>query len=329
MPLFFFLSGLFFSESKSEGVITTIMRNARSLLLYSTGFYLFYAIVCQVISRMGFVAFAEPLSINKILLDQFSLSGAYQFTAAYWFIPCLFLLKLYFSIIHSRLFSLAARADNNLSHLLFFGLYLLLACTAVWYSAKTESTGLSPTEIILLRLAFAAFFYYFGCIFSKYKLSRATQNVFMLAALYVAQQQLWAAVGNLDFWMQISKYQNTYTPVICSVIAIIFFYGLSSIAAANASVVSVMGYLGRHTLPIVLHHLFGFFLLNMMLCALGVINIEDVNSPYYQYDTVHTWPLYITAGILYSLAFDRYVFTPIKEWLKLRGSLWMSAKRSS
>jgi len=317
MPLFFFISGLFFSDTKVDGVLPTIIKNTKSLLLYSTAFYMFYACVCWVITRLGFTAFAQPFSLELIFLNQFTTSGAYSFTAAYWFIPCLFFVKLYFSLIHARLVSLINSRREGLISISFLAAYMVIAFAAVVYSVEMyEKAGVQLDKIIYFRFAFALFFFYLGSIVAKYNTQRFLSNVFVLAVLYIVQQQLWVSAGNLDFWMQISKYQATYLPVISSVLAIAFFYGLSDIAAKNKSFCVVLGYIGKNSLPIVLHHIFGFFLINALLCAFGVIKPSDVINLFYQFDTVHTWPLYIIGAVLFSLIFDRYAVQPVMNAFK-------------
>lgn len=319
MPLFFFISGLFFSELKIEKVSYVLLKNIRSLLLYSTGFYLFYAFMCMAISSIGFKAFGEPFSLETIFLNQFVTGGAYKFTSAYWFVPCLFFVRVYFSLIHVRLASAVNSIRSGASATVFLAAYFLVAFLAVVYSFNMyEANNVELSEVQGLRVAFAAFFYYLGFIFAKYRLQRFASHALTIAILFVVQQQLWVYSGNLDYWMQISKFQSAYLPVITSTIAIVFFYGFSVIASKNESWVKVVGYIGKNSFPILLHHLFGFFVINAILCALGVITPVDVKSQYFQYDTVHSWPFYIAGSVIYSLAFDRYLFVPFKNWAKNR-----------
>lgn len=319
MPLFFFVSGLFFSEYKVDSVISTVAKGVRSLLLYSIVFYLFYAVMCWVISHLGFNAFVQAFSFDLLFVNQFTTGGAYKFTSAYWFISCLFFLKLYFSLIHSRLAFLLRGVGEGLVSSGFFCVYLGMAFLAVMYSMKMyEGNYASIDKIICYRFMFAVFFYYLGALVAKYRIQRFFSNVIVLAAIYIVQQQMLVFAGNLDFWMQISKYQATYLPVFSSILGIAFFYGIAQIASSNKSFTKVIGYIGQNSFPILLHHLFGFFVLNILLCVAGVIKPSDVTSQYYQLDTVHSWPFYIVAAVLYSLAFDRYVVVPIKNLVRRR-----------
>ncbi|MGN4051339.1 acyltransferase family protein [Pseudomonas sp. SM4] len=67
MPLFFFLSGIFFSESHREGIVSVLKKNVRVLLLYSTFFYFAYACVCLILNFYGFSYFSESFSIKNNL----------------------------------------------------------------------------------------------------------------------------------------------------------------------------------------------------------------------------------------------------------------------
>lgn len=323
MPLFFFISGLFFLESKHDGVLSVVLKNAKSLLLYSTLYYFVYALVCQVILRLGFSQLYHPLSLDRLFLNQFGTGGAYGFTAAYWFIPCLFFVKVYFSLVHARIISFLKGRFRAWSSIFMISLYAGIAFWAVNSSMDMYSENtVTLQRMVIYRFAFALFFYYLGSLFMEYGLQKRIGNIFLLGSVYVIQQQLWAYAGNLDFWMQISKYQQAYLPVVSSVLSILFFFGISDILAKNHSFSMVLGYVGKNSLPIVLHHIFGFFTVNAVLCLMGVIQPAQVVSVYYQWDTVHTWPLYMAVGVLYSLLFDRYVSGPIAGKLRFwRGAV--------
>lgn len=320
---------VFFSEQRIEKVGPVIVKNVRALLLYSTFFYFAYACLCQILAYYGFTAFAEPFSVQKIFMNQFGGSGAYLFTAAYWFIPCLFFVRVYFSVVHARLFVLLSRGGSGLFVSTAFLLsYLLVGLAAVGYSVNMYDTQtVDWDKIPYLRFAFALFFYYLGALFQKYNCQRFLKYVVVLVSLYVIQQQFWVAAGNLDFWMQASKYQNAYLPVVSSVPSIAFFYGVSDILAKNESCSKLLGYIGRNSFPVLLHHLFGFFLINVVLCMVGAIKPADVTGPYYQWDTVHSWPFYIAIGILISLAIDRYLVQPVTRSSKqLLASKWKALR---
>lgn len=316
MPLFFFLSGLFFDETRFEEPVQMVLKTARTFLVPTTVFFLVYAVLTQVIAWGGFTKLAHPLSMRDVFLNQFAGSEAYGFTSPYWFIPCLFFVRIYFSLIHSKLAHTARVVLGNRSavvHAAFGLLYLVIALAAVHAARKMYLGGYVQWDwIIPLRVAFAAFFYYLGYLASFYRIERLVGSAVVLMLLYVVQQQTWATGRVLDFWMQIMKFENTILPFVTSILGIAFFYGISVLASGKHGT-RILEVLGKNGMPIVLHHLFSFFLVNLALCAAGVIKPADVTGPYYQFHTERLWYVYVFAGLVLPLAIDRYLVDPIRK----------------
>lgn len=320
MPLFFFLSGLFFREERSEAPIAFILKNARTLLLPTTIFFLVYALFCQLIRAAGFVSLWQPFSISNVLFNQFGNAAAYGFTAPYWFIPCLFFVRVYFGLLHTRLNALlagVARGREVLLQIFWALIYLLGAGFAVHASRHMYFEGrVITSEIVVLRIIFAAFFYYAGYLAARWKATRFLPNVLLLVALYIVQQQLWATGKTLDFWMQVMKFEHPVLPIVTSLTGIAFMYGVAGIISNNQKSKKILAFIGENGLPIVFHQLLAFFLVNAVLCGLGVINPADVKNNYFQWHTEHMWYIYVLAGIAVPIALDRYVLKPLGHLIK-------------
>lgn len=319
MPLFFFLSGLFFREEKCEAPVAFVLRNARTLLLPTTIFFLVYALVCQVIRAAGFVKLWQPFSMSRVLFDQFGSASAYGFTSPYWFIPCLFFVRVYFALVHTRVnapLARMARGREAILQIAWLSLYLAGAGCAIYFAKVMYLEGTTNyREIGLLRIVFAAFFYYIGYLAANWKATRFLPNVVVLAALYVIQQQLWATGTTLDFWMQIMKFEHPVLPIVTSLTGIAFMYGVAGIISSNPTSSKVLAFIGTNALPIVFHQLFAFFLVNVALCCLGVIRPIDVNNSAFQWHTERMWYVYVLAGIVVPIALDRYLTKPLTSLL--------------
>jgi fucose 4-O-acetylase-like acetyltransferase len=315
MPLFFFLSGLFFREDKFEAPVAFVLRNTRTLLLPTTIFFLVYALVCQVIRAAGFVKLWQPFSVSKVLFDQFGSASAYGFTSPYWFIPCLFFVRVYFALVHTRANAPLARATRGHEAVLQMGwglLYLAGAGCAIYFAKVMYLEGpVTYLKIGLLRIVFAAFFYYVGYLAAHWKVTRSLPNVLVLVVLYVIQQQLWATGKTLDFWMQIMKFEHPILPIVTSLTGIAFMYGVAGIISSNPASSRVLAFIGTNALPIVFHQLFAFFLVNVALCGLGFIKPVDVNNSAFQWHTEHMWYVYVLAGIVVPIVFDRHLLKPL------------------
>ncbi|VVD27227.1 acyltransferase family protein [Paraburkholderia dioscoreae] len=323
MPLFFFLSGLFFREERIEAPIAFVLKNARTLLLPTTIFFLVYALFCQLIRAAGFVNLWQPFSISNVLFNQFGNAAAYGFTAPYWFIPCLFFVRVYFGLVHTRLNALLAgmaRGREVVLQIFWALIYLLGAGFAVHASRHMYFEGrVTTSEIVVLRIIFAAFFYYAGYLAARWKATRFLPNVLLLVALYIVQQQLWATGKTLDFWMQVMKFEHPVLPIVTSLTGIAFMYGVAGIISNNQISKKILAFIGENGLPIVFHQLLAFFLVNAVLCGLGAINPADVKNNYFQWHTEHMWYVYVLAGIAVPIALDRYVLKPLGHLVK---TLW-------
>lgn len=315
MPLFFFLSGLFFREERTEAPVAFVLKNARTLLLPTTIFFIAYALFCQLIRAAGFVSLWQPFSVWNVLFDQFGNAAAYGFTAPYWFIPCLFFVRIYFGLVHSRLnapLAGVARGRGVFLQAAWALLYLIGAGVAVYIARHMYfENRVSTHEIAALRVLFAAFFYYVGYLSANWRLTRFLPNVLVLVALYVVQQQLWATGKTLDFWMQIMKFEHPILPVVTSLTGIAFMYGVAGIISNSPKSKKVLAFIGENGLPIVFHQLLAFFLVNVVLCCIGVIKPADVKNNYFQWHTEHMWYVYVLAGIAVPIALDRYLLKPL------------------
>lgn len=59
--------------------------------------------------------------------------------------------------------------------------------------------------------------------------------------------------------------------------------------------------IGKNSKHIMVHHLFGFFLVNLCLSMLGYISLNDVHV-FYIFKPKSLWPIYFMSGIMWSLA---------------------------
>jgi hypothetical protein len=142
--------------------------------------------------------------------------------------------------------------------------------------------------------------------------------------LYAVQQQLWSAGTVLDFWMQVMKFEHPILPILTSLTGIAFFFGISQMIAAHRGA-RILAFIGEKGLPIVLHQLFGFFVLNLVLCGFGVLKPSDVAGQYFQWHTEKTWPLYVICGIVVPLLIDRYVVGKVKSGVSSIVARWRSS----
>lgn len=309
MPLFFFISGYFFKEDIAIHIKKILTKNIIHLILPTLIFTFFYALISIVLYLFEFKFLNPEITIANLFVNPILASGAFDFNSAYWFIACLFFVKIYFEVVHRYIFFIIRKyIDINLLflHILFILIYFIIAYCSVSMSINMFTNSLiSDFRIFFLRILFALFFYYIGFLFRTYNAGRYLNNLWVIFILFIIAQQILASGIKIDFWVQIMKFETHIFPFVTSLNAIVFFYIISSILSKH-SASSILVIIGQNSFPILLHHLFGFFILNILLVILGIVRIDEITSIYYQWNTVNTWYLYIVFGLAVSFIMHRY-----------------------
>ncbi len=92
MPVFFFVSGYFFNSKKHRGFGRYLLKNLRTLMLPYTIFFL----LCQVLH----VLYTKHFSLGYSILSYFTSNhNRVDVAGAYWFLPCMFSIRLLFWFI--------------------------------------------------------------------------------------------------------------------------------------------------------------------------------------------------------------------------------------
>lgn len=315
MPLFFFISGLFFKEEHIESIPSILHKICLKILAPAVLFLLIYDVLIScVLNKIGYSHLWGEISIAPI--KTLFLYGG-QFSAAYWFISCYSCVYMYFAIFHCRIFKyLHSNILQNLKssqiQLLFLGLYFLLAYLALrgslaLYDGKTGHemwvvAYFNHFTIITIRCLFAFFFYYIGFLFSRFKIMNYIDGKISFALLFITyiSQGLLFKNSSISFSMQIMHFNNSYSPILTSLLAILFFFTISKIIT-NIDISKYIAFLGKNTYAILLHHIFGFMVLNIIFVAFGLVEKENVTSQYYEISPGYTNYLYIITGIVFSL----------------------------
>lgn len=314
MPLFFFISGLFYRDDRLSTIGPMLSKLISRLIFPAVLAVIVYDfILLRLLHHLGLPFGNAPITPN--LLEHTFLFGG-EFSAAYWFVGTYLFIYLYFHIIHARLhhYLLKVIPSATTARLIWAAIYFLAAAVSVYLSVrlyrdvKEEDRQLivagNGHYIAALRLAFGASFFYLGSLFGRYKDDlpqgmKITIPICIAGAAFVAEAFIFNNFG-VFFSMQIMWFQNPYTPIMTSLIGIIIFYALSA-ALEGGTVGKILSFIGEHSYSILLNHIFGFFLFNVLLVAGGFIHLGEITSPYYRFREYNTYPLYILFGIGYSL----------------------------
>lgn len=346
MPLFFFVSGFFFKENHTEPIFCIIKRIFIKILFPALFFVAFYDIlVASLLHKSGYIPFIGDASFPTMASMFFY---GWQFTSAYWFLSCYLFVYIYFNVIHCRLIKklhLAYLKNLKFSQiqLFFLIIYFLLSCISLCVSMAVYAgkTGLDMWNVALshqflmitIRFIFALFFYYLGFIFSNFKIMDYIQgkSAFILLLLVYCLQAVLFKKFDIIFSMQIMNFNNVFTPILTSILGILFFFTISKIIE-KTKVSNYICVLGKKSYQILLHHIFGFTVLNICFVFIGLLNAEDITGIYYKIDSGNIKYAYLSYGILFSLFVSTVwnkVITNMQrmiDFLKLQSTVYIPYK---
>ena len=313
MPLFFFISGLFFSERQRRDFFYVVGGVIQNLVVPTFAVVVFYGGVQAVLNHFG------------IMPDHPTFFGVFRFGTklldTYWYLGCHFCIYLYFYLIHQRVSAfIQARGGCRPESVAHSAVWLYLALAVICmhtsmqiyggYSVNEKWDALAQNQelVLLIRLGFGAFFYYLGSYFAMLRRSRDIPTpwlvVTLLVSVAVCRVCYYLTDGHPDFSMQIMHFPNPVTPFVTSLAGIGMLYAAAALLARVRAVARPLAVLGRRSFSVMSHHIFAFLLLNLCLMALGLAAKEQLVDPYFKWEEHYTHLVYLLVGLVYPLLFS-------------------------
>jgi len=292
IPMFIFAAGYFYNETCSA--LEYAKKRVRRLLVPFYGWHLFYGILLTILTIAGIASFGKTITLQNFLIDPWrALDNLYSFNLASWFLIVLFSVQIIYMVIRKTL-----KIKNE--YLLAIG---LLALGLVGTYISTVGLPVVFREEIA-RLLFCLPFIQFGYLY-RLKIEKHDKPSIKSLILVLAIQALLIGLFNSEFIFYFlvdrGQFNNAFLPFISSITGIWFWLQICSYLSAKLRENRIIGWLGNHTLEIMIHHLFGFWLLNTLFFAIGM---TDFNGGQYR---THIWYQYSINGnalflILYAIA---------------------------
>jgi len=300
--MFIFAAGYFYNETCSA--LNYAKKRVRRLLVPFYGWHLFYGILLTILTIAGIVGFGKTITLQNFLIDPWrALDSLYSFNLASWFLIVLFSVQIIYMVIRKTL-----KIKNEL--LLAIG---LLALGLVGTYVSTVGLSVVFREEIA-RLLFCLPFIQFGHLY-RLKLEKHDKPSLKSLILVLVIQALLIALFNSKFIFYFlvdrGQFNNAFLPFITSITGIWFWLQVCSYLSAKLGKNRIISWLGNHTLEIMIHHLFGFWLLNTLFFAIGMpfFNVSQYRTDvWYQYfinGYTHFLILYAIAGIAFSFAITK------------------------
>lgn len=307
--LFVFISGYFYKTSDEENILEYIKHKAISLLLPYYIWNLFYGVLVTVLYHNG-IDYAQGITFYSFFIEPFVNGHQYGLNSPAWFVPALFLLELINIIVRKML----CRIKLNNEYVIM-GVYLLMGLITV-YLAKRGSVYdyyKIPGRVLFMAPAFQ-----FGRMY-RYRIEGILKRIpgwIVAIAMLIINVILLKTQAGLNYsvvW--VSSFANgIWVPFVSTITGILFWLSIAKIIVKyidKSRMWKYISYMGSHTFDIMMHHLLGFFIINVCLVLFGVAGFENER---FTYDVYYSWNpdnieafkiLYIIAGVLLSLTFAK------------------------
>lgn len=229
LPIFFFVSGLFYKPEKFDRLFTYIKKQAGLLLIPYVFFFLLTFSYWALIER-NFRGADVSLSSQILGLFYGNIGDYMTFNGALWFLPCLFLVQIIFAFVNHIKF----KAKSILLIILFFASIFLI---------KYDITYLP------FGLTSALFFisYYSIGFFAKKLLpileEKSKLVLFFVAIILLLLQILWLKVESKPLPFLTIHYGKD---LFFGILSILFVFSVSNLIRKNAG----LQYLGKNSLVI-------------------------------------------------------------------------------
>ncbi|MDY3867878.1 MAG: acyltransferase family protein [Pyramidobacter sp.] len=316
MPMFVFLSGYFFNEKYLDNVWQYACKKFKNLIVPMYGWHLFYGIVVTILLSCGYVRFGTPLSLKSYFITSVHHGHQYVFSLALWFVAILFLVQISYAMIRK------IYKNHIKSEIPMLIALITLNLGAVHIAKQGFHIKFTPPLMLPIeKIMFLLVFFYIGWLY-KNKLEKHDEfKAWKLALPFLVNLFLSAfctkGTGHIGYtisWMQFGKGYD-FVPLLVSLSGIYFWMHIADLIARTVPRNDFIYTLGESTFPIMVHHLFCFWLLNtffLMLKEQGVFQMLFFNHERYMTDIYYRVPryqplmdfAYVIVGITGSLLID-------------------------
>lgn len=320
--LFVFCSGYFFLKNRDTNFLNFFKKLLFKFIIPLYAWNLIYGLIILILHHFGFT-FGKPLSFESLFLMPIYDGHQFVFNIPTWFISTLLLVQVI------NYFFIKLIGKKEFLYIIHFIISILLGFLGVFISMKGYNQGWG---LLLCRSLYFIPFFSLGIIYRVFlekhdKLSNLLYYVILFFVTLIVIYIYGGTKTYLPSWC--SGFDDIFRPFIVGTLGILFWLRMSKILAPTLSNSKLVNYISKNTYPIMIHHLFGFFLLNTIWFTLSKIFsfIEYFNDTQYKSYIYYTYLpknliqfriLYVIFGIGVSLII---AFTTNKLKLLIKSKL--------
>lgn len=264
MPMFVFISGYFYSADEKESPVHFLKRKFKRLMIPYLIWNLIYGLWAAWLRSRGF-GFGEPLSLYTLLAAPFT--DGYQFILNHtaWFIPALFLEEIFFCLLDRYMLSRIGKAASA-------AVCIAAGCVGIAIGLYTDRGG---CLLMLSRLLFMLPFFFAGRLYRTDLERRDTAPTWLYLSICLVTAVILTLTGNNRIYSlaRCTGFPGYAVTFIITFNGIAFWLRISRILEPSARG-RLIEYIGRHTYPVVMHHMPVLFIINSiygMLAGTGKI----------------------------------------------------------
>lgn len=267
VPLFFFISGYFFNETKSLFfyLIKTLFNYMGLACLYE----LFYSFVSLVSDKLFNRVYGDIPTLSDFWYAPLTYTP-FDLSAPNWFLFQLAISLLLFAII---IFTIR-RACKNIY--LPFIVFLPLALLAVLFS-KPDFQPMFGLNRVLIRTGVTMFYIYAGYLY-KNRLERIVKfNVKWFLWVIVIHAGILLAFNNCcSMNIHQAMFYHNFSPFITPFLCIYIVLFISKLLAPLVKEGSFIDKVGKNSLHIMANHLFVIFLIEILIFLIDGISFSEL-----------------------------------------------------
>ena len=302
MALFLFISGYFYKPANEDNLIVYIKKKAKSLIVPYYGWNIFYAILVAALLNVNLINFGCNIDLRFFLIEPWITGHQYIFNLAGWFIFALFNVMLLVALIR-KISRNYIRSEYVLTVLFF----LISLCGVYLAIHKGYTTDLS---LVISRTMFGVFFFQLGYLYKEKLEEKDRFSLIILIAIIIFQGWvLYRTQNSTAYVMAFMSFtnKNILLPFFTSVTGVYLYLNVAKIITVyDGGKDKLLKLIGRSTWSIMLHHIFGMWLLNLSFYLLKIYGV----AKFHEFDIIKfkadIWYRYLFLGdftfVLYFLA---------------------------
>lgn len=280
VPLFVFISGYFYRREEEDAPFAYLQKKIKRLLVPYFLWNLFYGVLAWGLRAAGLFTIGSELSLYNLLIEPFVSGYQFLYNYAAWFVPALFLIE----VLNLLMRLVLRRLHLDYEWTMLAG-SLLVGMAVVELAIGGHVWGLykMPGRILFLY----PFFQMGQMYFAHLEKHDTLPNLPYFAVVLGAQILLSVLFGNLGYssvWC--TAFANgPLMPYVTVVTGTAFWLRVSRILAPALEKCGGVLYLGRNTFSVMMHHVFAFMLVKMLLAQIAAHTALLTDFDWEQYRT--------------------------------------------